>query len=80
MTELLSPLELASAESGRAAAVGTTGTEGFREFSGPRGVVVRGIGDLADAFLPACGPMTQAIVDSVFDAAGRAGAAASEGD
>ncbi len=42
------------------------GIEGFREFSNPRGVVVRGIGDLADAFLPPYGPMTQAIVDSVF--------------
>ncbi len=29
------------------------GIEGFREFSNPRGVVVRGTGDLADAFLPA---------------------------
>ena len=28
------------------------GIEGFREFSNPRGVVVRGTGDLADAFLP----------------------------
>jgi len=48
------------------------GIEGFREFSNPRGVVVRGTGDLADAFLPPYGPMTQAIVDSVFDAAAQA--------
>ncbi len=33
------------------------GIEGFREFSNPRGVVVRGTGDLADAFLPPYGPI-----------------------
>jgi coniferyl-aldehyde dehydrogenase len=54
------------------------GIEGFREFSNPRGVVVRGTGDLADAFLPPYGPMTQAIVDSVFEAAAQAGAAGSD--
>ena len=43
------------------------GIEGFREFSNPRGVVVRGTGDLADAFLPPYGPVAQAIVSSVFD-------------
>ncbi len=42
------------------------GIEGFREFSNPRGVVVRGSGDLADAFLPPYGPAAQAIADSVF--------------
>jgi coniferyl-aldehyde dehydrogenase len=46
------------------------GIEGFREFSNPRGVVVRGTGDLADAFLPPYGPVVEAIVNSVFDAAG----------
>ncbi len=56
------------------------GIEGFREFSNPRGVVVRGTGDLADAFLPPYGPMTQAIVDSVFDAAAQAGEAAPGSD
>jgi coniferyl-aldehyde dehydrogenase len=45
------------------------GIEGFREFSNPRGVVVRGTGDLADAFLPPYGPTAQAIVDSVIGAA-----------
>ncbi len=45
------------------------GIEGFREFSNPRGVVVRGTGDLADAFLPPYGPAAQAIVDSVIGAA-----------
>ena len=39
------------------------GIEGFREFSNPRGVVVRGTGDLADAFLPPYGATAQAIVD-----------------
>ncbi len=42
------------------------GIEGFREFSNPRGVVVRGTGDLADAFLPPYGPTAEAIVNSVF--------------
>jgi len=28
------------------------GIEGFREFSNPRGVVVRGSGDIIDAFYP----------------------------
>jgi coniferyl-aldehyde dehydrogenase len=45
------------------------GIEGFREFSNPRGVVVRGTGDLADAFLPPYGPVAQAIVDSVVGGA-----------
>ena len=43
------------------------GIEGFREFSNPRGVVIRGTGDLADAFLPPYGPVAEAIVNSVFD-------------
>lgn len=41
------------------------GVEGFREFSNPRGVVVRGTGDVIDAFLPPYGATAQAIVDSV---------------
>jgi len=45
------------------------GVAGFHEFSNPRGVVVRGTGDLADAFLPPYGPTAQAIVDSVFSGA-----------
>ncbi len=45
------------------------GVEGFREFSNPRGVVVRGSGDLADAFLPPYGATAQAIVDSALTAA-----------
>jgi coniferyl-aldehyde dehydrogenase len=52
------------------------GIEGFREFSNPRGVVVRGTGDLADAFLPPYGGVAQAIVDSVFAGPGAAGASA----
>ena len=51
------------------------GIEGFREFSNPRGVVVRGTGDLVDAFLPPYGPAAQAIVDSVFDGSTHTGAA-----
>ena len=51
------------------------GIDGFREFSNPRGVVVRGSQDLADAFLPPYGPMAQAVVDGAF-----AGIAPSPGD
>jgi coniferyl-aldehyde dehydrogenase len=51
------------------------GIEGFREFSNPRGVVVRGTGDLADAFLPPYGPAAQDIVDSVFQSAAGSEAA-----
>ena len=50
------------------------GIEGFREFSNPRGVVVRGTGDLADAFLPPYGPVARAIVSSVFDGPAQADA------
>jgi coniferyl-aldehyde dehydrogenase len=50
------------------------GIDGFREFSNPRGVVVRGTGDLADAFLPPYAGAAQAIVSSIFDGAGHAGA------
>jgi coniferyl-aldehyde dehydrogenase len=42
------------------------GIEGFREFSNPRGVFVRGEGDLTEAFLPPYGPTAQAIVDAVM--------------
>jgi coniferyl-aldehyde dehydrogenase len=52
------------------------GIEGFREFSNPRGVVVRGTGDLADAFLPPYGAAAQAIVDSVLESSAQTGAAA----
>ena len=45
------------------------GHDGFREFSNPRGVVVRGTGDLADAFLPPYGPLAQAVVDGAYAAA-----------
>jgi coniferyl-aldehyde dehydrogenase len=44
------------------------GIDGFREFSNPRGVVVRGTGDLADAFLPPYAGAAQAIVSSIFGA------------
>jgi coniferyl-aldehyde dehydrogenase len=55
------------------------GIEGFREFSNPRGVVVRGTGDLADAFLPPYGPVAQAIVSSVLDGPAEPPAAAPDG-
>ena len=42
------------------------GIEGFREFSNPRGVFVRGDGDLTEAFLPPYGATAQAIVDAVM--------------
>ena len=42
------------------------GIDGFQEFSNPRGVVVRGTDDLADAFLPPYGPMAEAVVDAAF--------------
>ena len=43
------------------------GIEGFREFSNPKGVFVRGQDDLIDAFLPPYGAMAQAVVDSAFN-------------
>lgn len=52
------------------------GIAGFHEFSNPRGVVVRGTGDLADAFLPPYGPTAQAVVDSVFASAAQPEASA----
>jgi coniferyl-aldehyde dehydrogenase len=39
------------------------GVEGFREFSNPRGVFVRGEGDLADAFVPPYGELAEAVVE-----------------
>ena len=45
------------------------GIDGFREFSNPRGVVVRGTDDVADAFLPPYGPLARAVVDGAFAAA-----------
>ncbi|HLH13195.1 MAG TPA: aldehyde dehydrogenase family protein, partial [Solirubrobacteraceae bacterium] len=38
------------------------GVEGFREFSNPRAVFVRGEGDLIEAFGPPYGPMAEAVV------------------
>jgi len=42
------------------------GIEGFREFSNPRGVVVRGEGDLNDAFFPPYGELLTAITSAAF--------------
>ena len=44
------------------------GIEGFREFSNPRGVVVRGEGDLNDAFFAPYGDTLAAITTMAFDA------------
>ncbi len=46
------------------------GIEGFREFSNPRAVFVRGEGDLIDAFAPPYGPVAQAVVDAALAGAG----------
>ncbi len=50
------------------------GIEGFREFSNPRGVFVRGEGDLTEAFLPPYGATAQAIVDAVMSGGEAPGA------
>jgi len=50
------------------------GIDGFREFSNPRGVVVRGTEDLADAFLPPYGAMAEAVVEGAFAQADPASA------
>jgi coniferyl-aldehyde dehydrogenase len=42
------------------------GVEGFHEFSNPRGVFVRGEGDLLDAFTPPYGQEAQAAVAAAF--------------
>ena len=46
------------------------GVEGFREFSNPRGVFVRGEGDLIEAFLPPYGATAQAVVDGALGGGG----------
>ncbi len=45
------------------------GIEGFREFSNPRGVFVRGEDDLIEAFAPPYGPTAQAVVGAAFEQA-----------
>ena len=42
------------------------GIEGFREFSNPRGIVVRGERDLNDLFFPPYGDTLAAITDAAF--------------
>ena len=42
------------------------GIEGFREFSNPRGVVVRGEGDLNEAFFAPYGDTLAAITSAAF--------------
>jgi coniferyl-aldehyde dehydrogenase len=46
------------------------GIEGFREFSNPRGVFVRGEGDMIEAFAPPYGPTAEAVVGAAFEQAG----------
>jgi coniferyl-aldehyde dehydrogenase len=46
------------------------GIEGFREFSNPRGVFVRGEDDLIEAFVPPYGPVAEAVVGAAFEQAG----------
>jgi coniferyl-aldehyde dehydrogenase len=45
------------------------GIDGFREFSNPRGVVVRGDQDMIDAFYPPYGPALEAITGAAFSQA-----------
>jgi coniferyl-aldehyde dehydrogenase len=47
------------------------GIEGFREFSNPRGVFVRGEGDLIEAFSPPYGATSHAVVGAAFEQAGQ---------
>jgi coniferyl-aldehyde dehydrogenase len=47
------------------------GIEGFREFSNPRGVFVRGEGDMIEAFAPPYGPVAEAVVGAAFEQAGQ---------
>jgi len=42
------------------------GIEGFREFSNPRGVVVRGKNDLVDVLFPPYGQLAEAVVGAAF--------------
>jgi coniferyl-aldehyde dehydrogenase len=44
------------------------GIDGFREFSNPRGVVIRGEGDLVQALFPPYGELAQAVVDGALSA------------
>jgi coniferyl-aldehyde dehydrogenase len=47
------------------------GIEGFREFSNPRGVFVRGEGDMIEAFAPPYGATAEAVVGAAFEQAGQ---------
>jgi coniferyl-aldehyde dehydrogenase len=47
------------------------GVEGFREFSNPRAVFVRGEGDMIEAFAPPYGEAAQAVVGAAFGQAGQ---------
>jgi coniferyl-aldehyde dehydrogenase len=47
------------------------GIDGFREFSNPRAVFVRGEGDLIEAFAPPYGATAEAVVSAAFGQAGQ---------
>jgi coniferyl-aldehyde dehydrogenase len=47
------------------------GLDGFREFSNPRAVFVRGEGDLIEAFSPPYGEIAKAVVDGAFEQAAQ---------
>jgi coniferyl-aldehyde dehydrogenase len=47
------------------------GIEGFREFSNPRGVFIRGEADLTDVFLPPYGEATAALVEAALGGGGQ---------
>jgi coniferyl-aldehyde dehydrogenase len=47
------------------------GIDGFREFSNPRAVFVRGEGDMIEAFAPPYGATAEAVVSAAFGQAGQ---------
>ena len=59
----------ASAASGTSGMGRHHGIDGFREFSNPRGVFVRGEDDLVDAFYPPYGDIARTIVEGGFSQA-----------
>ena len=46
------------------------GIEGFREFSNPKGVFIRGEGGVLEAFLPPYGETAQAVVQGALGGEG----------
>jgi coniferyl-aldehyde dehydrogenase len=60
-----------SAASATARSTATHGIEGFREFSNPRALSIRGENDLIDAFAAPYGEQTKSIVAMAFGQAAR---------